>query len=106
MSFDLAQTPTLQAVATQDEQLLTHDLRKRVDESISQAEAQPDVMEALEAQRATEERLDRLRKAERVLSRYAKASREHISVTLQAALDSIVESAISPGEPDFKKLNE
>ena len=106
MSFDLARTPTLEAVATEDQQVLSRDLQARVEESIRQMEAQPDIAAAGEAQRVAEERLARLQKAERVLSRYANEARGKISATIQAALDTIVESAVSGGEPDFKKLKE
>jgi hypothetical protein len=106
MSFDLARTPTLEAVATEDPHVLSQDLQARVEESISQAAAQPDVAAAAEAQRAAEERLNRLQKAERVLSQFARQSRDRISAIIETALDAIVESAVSNGEPDFKKLKE
>jgi hypothetical protein len=106
MSFDLARTPTLEAVATEDQHVLSQDLQARVEESISQADAQPDVAAAAEAQRAAEERLSRLQKAERVLSQFAKQSRDRISAIVETALEAIVESAVSSGEPDFKKLKE
>jgi hypothetical protein len=105
MSFDHAQTPTLQVVATPDEQALSEDLQARVKESISEAEAQPEVAAAAEARRAAEERLHRLEQAERALSRYAKQAREQISTAIESAVEAIVESAASEGEPDFKKLS-
>jgi hypothetical protein len=49
MSFDIVQTPTLHAVATQDEKQLADHLQKRVDEAISQAEAQPGAERAIAA---------------------------------------------------------
>jgi hypothetical protein len=76
MSFDLARTPTLEAVSTKDQQALTQDLQKRVEESIATARARPEVVETREAQQRAEERLARLRKAERALSGYARDSRE------------------------------
>ncbi len=104
MTFDVAQTPTLQAVATQDEQLLTLDLQKRAEESIGQVESQPEVAQACEAQNVAEERLHRLQKAERFLSQFAKESHARMLESAQAALDAIVESAASGGKLDFKKL--
>ncbi len=105
MGFDIVHTPTLQVVATPDEKRLGDDLQKRVREAISQAEAQPEVVEAVAGQRAAEERLLRLQKAERALSQYARESREKMAAMEQAALEAIVESAVG-GKPEFKKLND
>ena len=79
MSFDLARTPTLEAVATKDQQTLAQDLQKRAEESIAAAEARPEAIDARTAQQRTEDRLNRLRKAERALSAYAKDSREQMA---------------------------
>ena len=106
MSFDIVQTPTLQAVATQDEKQLADHLQKRVDEAISQAEAQPGVERAIAAHGTAGEHLKKLQKAERVLNAYAKASREQMTGSGPAVLDAIVESAAAGGKPDFKKLDE
>jgi len=106
MSFDIVQTPTLQAVATQDEKQLADHLQKRVDEAISQAEAEPGVERAIAAHGTAGQRLKRLQKAERVLNEYAPASREQMTACRPAVLDAIVESAASGGKPDFKKLHE
>jgi hypothetical protein len=106
MSFDLARTPTLQAVATQDEQMLAQDLQTRADESVAQAAAEPEVVEALEAHRAAQERLNRLRRAERLLTQSAKESREQMDAVSQTVLDLLIESAASGGKPEFKKLKE
>lgn len=103
MSFDIARTSTLQAVAMQDEQALAQDLHKRVEEAITAAEAQPEVGEAIEAQRSAEDRLARLRQAERVLSQFAKKSREHLTEAGQTALGTIIETAAG-GKPEFKEL--
>lgn len=104
MSFDLARTPTLEAVATKDQQALTQDLRKRAEESIAAAEARPDVVQAREAQHKAEERLNLLRKAERALSGYARDSREQMAAAEIAALETLVESAATKAKIDFKKL--
>ena len=93
MSFDLARTPTLEAVSTKDQQALAQDLQKRAEESIAAAEARPEVVKARDAQHAAEERLNRLRKAERALSGYARDSREQMAAGEIAAIEAMVESA-------------
>src|SRR5437016_3923981 len=102
MSFDIARTPTLQAVATQDEHALAADLQKRVEEAIAAAESSGDVVAAVAAQRETEDRLAKLRKAERVLSAFAKSAREQTSAAAENVLNALVESAISAEKLDFK----
>jgi len=97
MSYQLSQTPTLEAVATGDEALLAQDLQARVEESVRQVESSPEVAAALEAQAAAADRLARLRTAERVLSRQSKEVREQAAALGQAVLDALVESA---GEGD------
>src|SRR5579872_3482520 len=92
MGFDIVRTPTLQAVATEDEQRLADDLQKRVGEAVSQAEAQPEVVQAATAQRVAEERLAGLQKAERILNQFAKQSRDQMAAMSQTALEAIVES--------------
>ena len=103
MSFDLARTPTLEAVSTKDQQALAQDLQKRAEESIAAAEARPEVVKARDAQHAAEERLNRLRKAERALSGYARDSREQMAAGEIAAIEAMVESA-TKAKIDFKKL--
>ena len=56
MSFYLAETPTLEAVATEDEQVLAQDLEARVAEAVQQAESLAAVAEAAEAQKAAQDR--------------------------------------------------
>jgi len=105
MSFDIAVTPTLQAVAMPDEELLAQTLQARVQEAIASAEQQPEVVAAFKTQCAAEERLARLRKAERSLSRYSKETREQTAAAAETALDALIESADSLSDrPDFKKL--
>jgi DNA recombination-dependent growth factor C len=105
MSFDIAVTPTLQAVATPDEELLAHTLQARVREAIASAEQLPEVVEAVEAQHSAEDRLARLRKAERSLSHHTKETREQTAIATAAAMDAIIESAELGARPDFKKLH-
>jgi hypothetical protein len=106
MSFDLAQTPTVEAVSIGDEALLAHDLQARVDESIRDADQSTEVIAAMEAQTTAIAKLARLRKAERSLSAYAKESRERVALKARAALDAIIESAAEGGKPEFVKLGE
>ena len=102
MSFDIAKTPTLEAVATHDETLLARDLHRRVEESILVAESQ--VQDEAEGHRTAEERLMSLRKAERTLSQHAKELRQQTAANTQAAIDALVESASAGSKPDFRKL--
>src|SRR6202521_4949246 len=106
MSFDIAKTPTLQAIATENEQQLADDLQQRVDAGLRQAEEQPDVIEAAEAQRLAEGHVAKLQKAERALPQFAKEMGDKISAFRGAALDGIIESAASGSKPDFKALTE
>lgn len=105
MSFDLARTPTLEVVATQDETLLSRDLQSRVEQAILQAEAQPEVAEAISAERAARARVQDLKKAERLLSQFAKESRSQMAAASEAAIESIVSSAVAGG-PKVANLKE
>src|SRR5579872_2714697 len=104
MSFDISQTPTLEAVANGDERALAEDLLKRADEAILSVESLDDVMAASHAQRLAEERLGGLRRAERSLAQFTKASREQTRAASQAALDVVIESSMAGDKLDFKKL--
>ena len=106
MSFDIAKTPTLQAIATDNEQQLADDLQQRVDAGLRQAEEQPEVIEATEAQRLADAHLAKLQKAERALSQFAKEMGDKISAFRAAALDGIIESAATGSKLDFKALTE
>src|SRR6185369_2427392 len=106
MSFYLAETPTLEAVATEDERALAQDLDARVTEAVQLAESQAAVMEAADSQQQTQDRLERLRNAERALNRHAKESRERIAETSEKALENLVEAAASGKKLEFKKLDE
>src|ERR1051325_6764258 len=106
MSFYLAETPTLEAVATEDQQLLAQDLRVRVEEGLRQAEAQPQVADAAGAEERSRNRLERLRAAERTLSRHAKESREKMAELGEKALEILVEAAASGKKLEFKKLDD
>jgi hypothetical protein len=106
MSFYLAETPTLEAVATDDEQVLAQNLESRVVEAVQQAESQEPVREAAGAQQEAQDRLGRLRMAERSLNQYAKEARERTAGTSEKALENLVEAAASGKKLEFKKLDE
>ncbi len=106
MSFDISKTPTLQAIATDNEQQLADDLQQRVDAGLRQAEEQPEVIEATEAQSLAEAHLAKLQKAERALSQFPKEMGDKISAFRAAALDGIIESAATGSKLDFKALTE
>ena len=106
MSFDLAQTPTVEAVSTGDEALLAQDLQARIDESIRHCDAAAEVVAAMDAQRVAIAKLARLRTAERSLSAYTKEARERAARKARVAMDAIIESAAEGGKPEFAKLSE
>ncbi len=115
MNFDIARTPTLEAVANSDGQALAQDLQKRVAEALSAAERQREVVDATESQRACADRLEKLRTSQRVLNQYAKDARERLAKNSQAAIDAIIESAaavekpekrVAAGKLDFQKLGD
>lgn len=106
MSFHLTQTPTLEAVATDDEQQLAQDIQARVSEAVTQVEAQPAVAEAIETARVAAGRFDNLRFAERSLHQLAKEARGRFDEIGQAALDALVESAARGARPDWKQTDE
>lgn len=102
MSFELSQTPTLEAVATGDDELLQQDMQARVAEATKQAEALPDVAAAMDASRNAAALLAKLRGAERALHQIAKAAREKLEQAVQTALDGLVEAAAAASKPDWK----
>ena len=106
MSFDIARTPTLQAVATGDEQRLVEDLHERVEAAARQAEALPEVIAAAEAQNRAEEHLAQLQRAERALNRFARDAGEKLGALRESALDGIIRSAANGEKLDFKSLSE
>jgi hypothetical protein len=106
MSFDIARTPTLHAVATGDEQRLVEDLQERVESAIRHAAETTAVVEAVSAQRRAEQRFLSLQKAERALNQFVKSAGEKLSVMREAVLDSVIESAAGGDKLDFKGLSE
>lgn len=105
MSFDIAETPTLHAVASGDEQQLAEDLQQRVEAAVRQAEEAPAMMEAAEAARQAGRHLASLQKAERALNRFAKETGEKLAATREAALDAVIQSAVTADKLDFKALS-
>jgi hypothetical protein len=106
MTFDIARTPTLEAVANADERVLAQDLQQRVAESLEAAEEEPEVVEAAESLRVAAERLEQLRTSQRALNQYAKDARERLAKNSQAVVSTIIESAAVKSKPDFGKLTE
>ncbi len=106
MSFELSQTPTLEAVATSDEELLAQDMQARVAEATKQAEAMPDVAAAMEGAHNAAALLAKLRGAERGLHQVAKDGRARLELAGQTALDALVEAAASGKKPDWTKAAE
>jgi hypothetical protein len=105
-SFDIGRTPTLEAVATGDEQALAQDLQARVAELLKSAEEQPEVVEATESQRGAAERLEKLRASQRALNQFAKDARARLATSQQNAIESAIESAAVSNKPSFGKLTE
>jgi len=103
--FHITETPTLHFVATEDEQRLSQDLQARLDESLRQAEEQPELAAAVAANRAAADRLQQLQKAERTLNRFARESSMEMAGVGQNALDAIIASA-SAGNPEFSGLSD
>ncbi|MEO8096698.1 MAG: hypothetical protein ABI811_03285 [Acidobacteriota bacterium] len=101
MSFNLPQTPTLEAVSTHDEKALAQNLQARVAEAVEQTRCLAHVAAALTEQTMAAERLARLRIAERALNHDAKQARQQLDQTGQAALDMLVEAAASGASPDW-----
>ncbi len=106
MSFEIARTPTLHAVANGDEQQLADDLRERAEAAMRQAAESSAVVEAVEAQRQAEQHFHGLQKAERALNQFAKNASEKLAMMREAALDSVIQSAAHGDKPDFKGLSE
>src|SRR5262245_34140052 len=106
MNFDIAQTPTLEAVSTADERLLAEDLEARAKQAARQAEELPDVLAAREAHTQAANRLAQLQRAERALNAFARDAGEKLTHLRESALDAVIDAAGSGGKLDFKGLAE
>jgi hypothetical protein len=102
--FDISKTSTLQAVATEDEQLLVQDLQKRVDDAVAEADADPAVVQAVGAHSEAENAVRRFQSAGRILNDQAKALREQIAAAAGRAIGKLIESA-ADGKPDYAQLS-
>jgi hypothetical protein len=106
MGFDIAMTPTLQAVATEDEQRLATDLQERLEAAVRQAEEQPEVIESASAHQRASEHLGKLRRAERALSEWSRDLGERIAEHREKGLDGLIDAAAAGQKPDHKTLIE
>jgi hypothetical protein len=106
MSFHLSQTPTLEAVSTEDDARLAEDLQARVAEAVAQAEALPDAKAAAESSQAAAANLERLRTAERSLHQWAKEARTKLDEIGKAAMDALVGAAARGAKPEWSKAEE
>src|SRR6478752_5813930 len=106
MSFHLSQTPTLEAVSTDDDARLAEDLQARVAEAVAQAEAAPNAKTAAESSQAAAANLDKLRTAERSLHHWAKEARTKLDEIGKASMDSLVEAAAKGAKPEWSKAED
>jgi hypothetical protein len=106
MSFHLSQTPTLEAVSTDDDARLAEDLQARVAEAVAQAEAMPDAKAAAEASQTAAAKLDQLRTAERSLHQCAKEARTKLDEIGKAAMDALVDAAARGAKPEWTKAED
>ena len=104
-NFDIAQTKTLEAVTTADEQTRSAEVRKRVTESLEEVEKQQKVAEAAAASAAAADRLKQLRTAQKTLNEYGRAMRDRFARASAGVVTAAIESAAA-GKPEFGKLGE
>jgi hypothetical protein len=105
-SLNIAQTPTLQVVASGDERRLVDDLQNKIDEALQLVEQSPEVLKAKTALDTAAQQVARFKTAERTLNQWAKDLGERISAAREKALDGLVEAAGSGDKPDFKPATE
>ena len=106
MSFHLSRTPTIEAVANDDEKLLAQDLEARVAEVVEQTRTLPGVAAAADAMATAQQGLAKLRAAERGLTQQVKDSRERLDRLTHSLLDELVESTASGARPETKRIAE
>lgn len=106
MSFLLSQTPTLEAVSTDDENALAQDMQTRIAEACAQAEAIPEVAQSIADSRKAADELARLRTAERGLHEFAKEARAKLDGANRSAIDALVDAAASGAHLDWKDTGE
>jgi len=105
--FDLTKTPTLQAVASNDEQILAADLQSRLEDALDLALAPAEVAKASEEYQAAESSFRALQLASRSLNAQVKELREQRAAALGKAIDKLIESmaGIAP-KPDYARLQD
>ncbi len=105
--FDITKTPTLQAVAADDEQVLAEDLKKRLEQALQQAVEDPEVVNAAAEYQAAESALRALQSAARGLNAHVKELREQTAVASAKALDKLIQSAaVAEAKLDYAKLGD
>lgn len=106
MSFQLSDTPTLEAVANEDEKLLEQDLRAKVDAAVESIQQNEEVAEAQQAQQAAAEQLAKLRAAERALNEQVSEARRSASRMAESAIEVMVNKAAGGLRLEARKINE
>ncbi len=106
MSFELSDTPTLEAVANEDEKLLEQDLKAKVDAALETIQENEEVTEALEAQQAAAEQLAKLRAAERTLNAQVTDARKAAGQLAESAIEAMVNKAAGGLKLEARKINE
>ncbi len=105
--FDITKTPTLQAVAADDEQVLAEDLKKRLEEALQQAVEDPEVANAAAEYQDAESALRALQSAARGLNAHVKELREQTAAASAKALDKLIQSAATADSKlDYAKLGD
>ena len=105
-SFDITETPTLQAVVTSNESALVQDLQTRVDDALAQAAAQPTVVEAVKAQSEAEIALQKLQTASRTLTATAKELRGQVFQASSKAMDKLIECAAGGDKMEYNPVTQ
>lgn len=106
MSFHLSETPTLEAVANQDEKLLEQDLQAKVEAALKQTDEVAEVAEAVEAHQAAADRLTLMRTAERALNEQVTEMREKANRVAEAAIEAMVNRAAEGEKLETRKFTE
>lgn len=106
MSFELFRTPTIEAVADEDEKRLAQELEARAAEAVSEIQALPEVAAAAQAMATAQQQLAKLRGAERALTAQVKESRQRLDRLTHTLLEELVESAAGGPKPETKRIAE
>jgi hypothetical protein len=106
VSFELSRTPTIEAVANEDEKRLAQDLEARAAEAVGEIQALEEVAAAAQAMAGARQELAKLRGAERALTAQVKESRERLERLTDALLEELVEAAAGGPKPEPKRIAE